>query len=141
MPAVLAGCSWKDPNPPVRRREKALFFLNFSYVCPEPVLVKPPFLYQDDAKKGRFCHLPHFLIFFRNDRLPRQARDEHRESCQQSVFLQGATANPGAKPCKNMGMEYHGVQQVPTEWSDWYDLVKALTQVRWTDTHSSLLLL
>eukprot|EP01046_Picozoa_sp_COSAG06_P012922 COSAG06_NODE_772_length_12432_cov_119.880159_5_plen_125_part_00 len=83
MPAVLAGCSWKDPNPPVRRREKALFFLNFSYVCPEPVLVKPSFLYQDDAKKGRFCHLPHFLIFFRNDRLPRQARDEHRESCQQ----------------------------------------------------------
>jgi hypothetical protein len=141
MPAVLAGCSWKDPNPPVWRREKAPFSLNFSYVCPEPVLVKPSFLYQDGPQTGRFCHLPHFLIFFRNDRLPRQARDEHRESCQQSVFLQGATANPGAKPCKNMGMEYHGVQQVPTEWSDWYDLVKALTQVRWTDTHSSPLLL
>jgi xylan 1,4-beta-xylosidase len=56
MPAVLAGCSWKDPNPP------------------------------------------------------------------------GKTTNPTKPSCKHTGMEYRGVQEVPTDWSDWYDLVKALTQ-------------
>jgi beta-xylosidase len=56
MPAVLAGCSWKNPNPP------------------------------------------------------------------------GATTNPGKHACQHTGMEYRGIQVVPTEWADWYDLVKALTQ-------------
>ena len=38
------------------------------------------------------------------------------------------TVNPGKPPCKHTGMAYHGIQELPTDWSDWYDLVKALAQ-------------
>lgn len=38
------------------------------------------------------------------------------------------TVNPGKPPCKNTGMKYKGIEQVPTNWNDWYDLVKALAQ-------------
>lgn len=38
------------------------------------------------------------------------------------------TVNPGRPPCKHTGMRYKGIQQVPTDWEDWYDLVKALAQ-------------
>lgn len=38
------------------------------------------------------------------------------------------TVNPGAPPCKHTGMRYKGIQQTPTDWADWYELVKALAQ-------------
>eukprot|EP01052_Picozoa_sp_SAG31_P043363 SAG31_NODE_7199_length_1758_cov_44.919228_2_plen_277_part_00 len=38
------------------------------------------------------------------------------------------TVNPGAPPCKDMGMRYKGIEQPPSDWNDWYALVKALVQ-------------
>jgi xylan 1,4-beta-xylosidase len=38
------------------------------------------------------------------------------------------TVNPGKPPCTHTGMKYKGIQELPTDWNDWYDLVKALAQ-------------
>jgi xylan 1,4-beta-xylosidase len=36
--------------------------------------------------------------------------------------------NPGKPLCRHTGMAYKGIQMLPTDWNDWYDLVKALAQ-------------
>ena len=36
--------------------------------------------------------------------------------------------NPGKKTCTHTGMKYKGIQELPTQWEDWFDVVKALAQ-------------
>ena len=39
-----------------------------------------------------------------------------------------APVNPGKKTCTHTGMKYKGIQELPTQWEDWFDVVKALAQ-------------